>query len=425
MAAQPTARSDGENGVVLRHLVFGDVAHQYSVEPHPGIPMLVVGLAGEPGEEARAMEFVRAAQTAAHRVTVIGGDGSERSAAQPVEPLPSWASTGFAPAFEHYLRASFGAGADGLDELRDLTPLGPLMLLRTHQGAHPYTEVLMCARVRAVGTLFARVGRFDHASESGIAELVSQALSFTDSLRDRVRIEGNAYVTYEQGIEIEQKINLFKAPSIWSVTRGLWAAVENGEFPGFITDPGYELTRWHFVQHNFEILGPAGEVGHMAFQELPDEKYQLKRKRFPKDSLRREETFRKGIEVPAKDFEGFLSAEYPELNFRRLPSFLRTRFDINVQSVITGHYFGIETDEVNVVTDSRPARLRQVEMEYLETRWHEGMDGASIDADLDRLTGLVEKHLAKAGVAAERSFYSKLSFLRDYMDGTGAEQAFS
>jgi hypothetical protein len=192
----------------------------------------------------------------------------------------------------------------------------------------------------------------------------------------------------------------------------MWTAAEDGEFPGFIPDPGYELTRWHFVQHNFEVLAPDDEVGHYAFQEHPDGRYRLKMKKFAKDSLRRIETFRNGVEIPGADFEAYLAREFPDLRFRRLPGFRRTKFDINIQSVTTGHGFGIETDEVTL-DDTTGRKMRQVETEYLGTRRHAGMDGTSIDAELSRLTGLVEAHLARLGIAAERGLYSKLSFLRD------------
>ena len=396
---------------VTRHLVLGDAALQYTVAADPGTPLLVLELAPEPGDGARAMEFLRPADTTARSVSAVTASGGS-SRSWPAEPLATWSGTGVTPEFEAHFRATRQQGG----EQSNLSSLAPVMLLRTHTAApDPYTEVLMCARVRSIGVLFVRVGRFDHPAESDATALVPEALALSTSLQDNVRIEGNAYVTYEPGIEIEQKIDLDDDVSIWALTKDLWAAVENGEFPGFITDPGYELTRWHFVQHNFEVLAPAGEIGYIAFQENPGGRYQLKQKKFPADALRREETFRKGVVVPDGRFEDYLAREYPALEFRRLPGFMRSRFDVNVQSVVTGHYFGIEVDEVTVLAPRSP-RLRQVEMEYLETRWHAGMDPASIDTDLERLTCLVEAQLAKHGISGRRSLYSKLSFLRDCPD---------
>lgn len=404
------ARPIGENSTteVTRHLVLGDVALQYTVEPTPGTPLVVAALSPEPAGTTRAMEFLRPADTATRTISVVGdGTRSDRLAA-PAAPVPVWDAVGVSRELADHLQAAHLGRPE-------LSSIAPLMLLRTHAAARPFTEVLMCARVRSIGVLFARVGRFDHPADADPATLAEEAFGFSSALQDHVRIEGNAYTTHERGVEIEQKINLDAGVAIWPLAKELWAAIEDRQFPGFITDPGYEFTRWHFVQHNFEVLGPADEVGHIAFQENPGGRYQFKHKKFSADALRRIEMFRKGVEISDEKFDEYLTREFPELEFRRLPGFTRTRFDINVQSVVTGNYFGIEVDETTVL-DRSSRKLRQVEIEYLETRWHDGIDARSVDGDLERLTCLVEEQLAKRGTAGRRSFYSKLSFLKECLD---------
>ncbi|MFH8794033.1 hypothetical protein [Streptomyces sp. NPDC017941] len=414
MTAQSNADVGEAGTIVTRRLVIADMAHQYSVTPVADAPALVAELAAEAGDATRAMEFLRPEHTASQALTVVRATGQERPLSPPAAPLPTWSCTHFPADFTAYLGrvlTTEGGIPDSADAT--LSALGPLLLLRTHTAASgPFTEVLICARYRTNGTLFVRTARFEHATDIGLADLVARALEYRTELQDHMRIESNAHINCEEDIEIEQKVTLLDEASIWSLTKDMWTAVEAGDFPGFITYPGYELTRWHFVQHNFEVTGPADEVGHYAFQENPGNRYQLKMKKFPADALRREETFRKGVEVPGGDFDAYLSREFPALGFRRLPSFRRTRFDVNVHSLATGHGFGIETDEVTV--DAAGGRkLRQVEMEYLETYRHEGLDATTIDDEMERLTRLVEAHLAKAGIASERNHYSKLSFLRD------------
>ncbi|KUF15855.1 hypothetical protein [Streptomyces silvensis] len=414
MTAQSNAGVGEAGTTVTRRLVIADMAHQYSVAPVADAPVLVAELAAEAGDGTRAMEFLRPGQTASGALSAVRATGQIQPLAPPAAPLPTWSCTHFPADFTAYL-ANALAATDGIENSASatLSALGPLLLLRTHTTASgPFTEVLICARYRAHGTLFVRTARFAHAADISLADLVARALEYRTVLQDHMRIESNAYINCEEDIEIEQKVTLLDEASIWSLTKDMWTAVEAGDFPGFITYPGYELTRWHFVQHNFEVTGPAEEVGHYAFQENPGNRYQLKMKKFPADALRRQETFRKGVEVPGGDFEAYLAREFPALSFRRLPSFRRTRFDVNVHSLATGHGFGIETDEVTV--DAAGGRkLRQVEMEYLETYRHEGLDATTIDDEMERLTRLVEAHLAKAGVASERNHYSKLSFLRD------------
>ncbi|MEY9846404.1 hypothetical protein ABH940_003491 [Streptacidiphilus sp. BW17] len=394
---------------VTRSLVLGDAALQYSLTPRPAAPLVVVELESEEADTPRAVEFVRPDQSNSQRVHVI--DRVTRGIQSLASPfrVESWRGgslgLGLRALLEDRLAASVGP--------EDLDALSPLLLLRTtNAGDTASTDVLVCSRVRSVGTVFIRVSRIAHDGDTPLVDLVTDALAALPELRDHIRIQAHGYTTFEAGTEIEQKINLLAPVPIWGLAGELWTAIDRGDFPGYMTDPGYELTRWHFVQHNFEISGPDGEQGHFGFQEQPDGTYQLKHKRFAADAIRREESFRKGLEIPDRKFAEFLQAEYPKLQVRPLAGFVRTRFDLNVESCITGHYFGIEIDEVTTLED-QPRRLRQVELEYLQTRVHHGMASSTIDADLEELTAGVERHLARRDIAAERSLYSKLSFLRD------------
>ena len=333
---------------VTRRLIIADMARQYPLAACDAAPVLVVELAEAVGDGPRAMEFLASGSTAGRAVTALGGDPLPVLA----EPLPVWSGTDLSPEFAARLREALPAA--------QLSSLAPIMLLRTHTGAAwNGTEVLMLARMRTLGSIFVKVGQVAHAAGAGLTEVVTAAFGDFGDLPGRVRAEG-AYLAYEKGVEIEEKVTLRDDVSIWAVTKNLWRAVEDGEFPGFIPDPGYELTRWQITQHNFEVTGAAGRQGHFGFMEGPDGGYYLRMKSFTEDALRREETFRE-MEIPDGDFEKYLAHEFPELRFRRLPSFVRTRFDVNVQSVTTGHCFGIETDEVTVIDGDR--RLRQIEME--------------------------------------------------------------
>ncbi|MZD56779.1 hypothetical protein [Streptomyces sp. SID5606] len=423
MAAKLTVDDELSSKIVSRHLVFADVALQYELGPADDAPVLVVELAPDEGLEMRAIEYLGRADTIVRAASVLDATGKVSALPSPEEPLVTWAGTRLDETFTDHLRAALtvpgqASGSASTDKWYEA--LGPFMLLRTHAGEQsPYTEVLICTRIRSIGALFVRVAQFAHSADASVAQLVNAAFDRRAHLEDFVRVEGsvhlregNVHLRYEKDVEIEEKITVVGDASIWHLTKSMWAAVENGHFPGFITNPGYELTRWHFVQSNFEVTAPDNEVGHYAFQRVADDQYLLKMKQFSKDSLRRVETFRGGLQIPDADFDGYLAREFPNLTFRRLPDFRRTRFDINVQSVVTGHCFGIETDEVTL-SDASGRKLRQVETEYLETRRHDGMDGTTIDAELSRLTGLVEEHLAGLRIAAKRDFYSKLSFLRD------------
>jgi hypothetical protein len=393
---------------VTRHLLIGDIALQYPVAPTPGTALLAVGLADEAGDACRATEYLAPDDTAAHGVHLLHHGSTEL----PDPPAgPTWA--GIAPA------DGFGAFLD-----RALPPgtgtgtLAPVMLLRTHRhAAQPFTEVLSCARLRKIGVLLVRTARFPHEADAPLVALAERARETASDVATDLLSEGRGTTTFEAGTEIEQKITLGPGASSWQLTKELWSRADRGLLGDFIADPGYELTRWHFAQHTYEVLEPAGERGYLAFLRGRDGRWNLKRKRFEREALRREETFQRGVPVTESAFEEFLSRSYPELTVRRLPDFRRTRFDINVESTRTGHAYGVEIDEVTVESDDGSRVLRQLEIEYLHSRLHEGLDPATIDSDIADLTSRIEAHLKESGTPGERTFYSKLAFLRECAGG--------
>lgn len=78
----------------------------------------------------------------------------------------------------------------------------------------------------------------------------------------------------------------------------------------------------------------------------------------------------------------------------------------------TGAYFGIFYDRSQVVTAPRHA-LCQCEIEYCRTRGTHAPDDTLVLAELEHVAGLVESILESRGVTSKRTFYSKLTFLRD------------
>jgi hypothetical protein len=243
------------------------------------------------------------------------------------------------------------------------------------------------------------------------ADTLAAALGHSVTLGDRVGTENQTWTHFEEGIEIETKVSLNGSVGIWPLSSDISTRIGSDDFPGFVPDVGNEMQRWQFFQHTYEVLTPAAEVGYLAFIAEPAGTYLLKHKRFPVDALRREETFRTHVVVRDQDFDAYLADQYPSYAVRRLGSFARARFDVNLESAATGHFFGIEIDEVTVIGTGEV--LRQVELEYHRSRVHEGLDGTTIDGEMARLADLVVAYLQRNGIVAEQTYYSKLSFLRD------------
>ncbi|PWJ02339.1 hypothetical protein DKG34_39025 [Streptomyces sp. NWU49] len=395
---------------VNRALVLGDIGLQYAVEPSPTAPLLVVALPTEDEDGPRAVEYLRDTDMVTDRVWVRTRDGHPPRSLDLDEALPVWDGFALHPRFTELLTARGLLGED-----HDLSSMSPLLVLRTHEqaGGPGQNEVLACTRLRTLGVLFAQVASFADEKESTdrTGDRARRGLNEVRRLHDHTGTDFQLYTTFESGTEIEMKFTLKDAVSPWGLAATLASRVGTDDFPGFIPDVGNEHQRWETRQETYEVLWPAPEVGYIAFIANASGSYLLKRKRFAKDGLRREETFRTEIEVPDGDFDAFLSKEYPELGFRRLPSLTRAKFDVNVESSRTGHFFGIEIDEVRVA--ERDAVLRQVELEYHRTRVHADMNPQLIEEELERLANLVEQFLSARGVPTERTFYSKLSFLRD------------
>jgi hypothetical protein len=368
---------------VERFAVFGDIGHQYPIMHDSGAPFVVCRLPNEASTATRAVEHLRPEDTVGDVLLVIDGQDSILSNAR---DLPVWQGTAFHPDFIGRLAAAFEQNL----VTTDVRQLAPLMVLRRHVGADPLTEVLMCTRMRAAGALFTRVARMKAGREQPWDAIVRSALAESDAFQTNVLTETEGCVKLSPNVEIETKLALTSGVSPWALASRLSTLVGTDALPGFIPDVGNELQRWQTYQHTWEVLAPADDVGYLALIHSGSGRYDLKRKRFGEDGLRREETFRFNVGVHDSVRDG------------------------NVESAETGHFFGLEIDEVTL--DDAAARLSQLEVEYHRSRVHDGLAEDSIEPELMRLTLLVKGLLSELGEPAELTYYSKLSFLRDIVE---------
>jgi hypothetical protein len=386
---------------VERHLLLGDVAWQYPTGRRPQLPMVVVPLATGEGEVAVELLSLDEATEGASWLAV-DEDGSVREMASPgVGPV--WAGTALAAP----VRASLRTALRGVVEQDELESLAPLAIARTHRdGGSSRAEVLACTRMRAGGALFTRVARtgYDGTPEG----LVAVALASLSDHHPHVLTETQSCTGLTPDIEIETKLALSGRLSPWALATRLSQLVGTDVLPGFIPDLGNEVQRWQTYQRTWEVLAPADEVGYLALATYGAGDHVVKRKRFKEDGLRREETFRFGLDVPAEGVDEYVRGLYPDLELRTLPAHRRSKFDVNVESTRTGHFYGIEIDEVTL--ENSPVRMSQLEIEYHRSRIHEGLDASFIEPELMRLTEFVRRAVSNLGERPVPTFYSKLSF---------------
>jgi hypothetical protein len=100
------------------------------------------------------------------------------------------------------------------------------------------------------------------------------------------------------------------------------------------------------------------------------------------------------------------------LRARRMPTFRRLRYDINVESLRTGHYYGIFFDRCHLI-DHPTEVMSQCEIEYWSSRTTGQPAEAEILDEMQQVGTWVEALLTEYGLPANRTHYSKRSFLRD------------
>ncbi len=215
------------------------------------------------------------------------------------------------------------------------------------------------------------------------------------------------YRKMESEFEIEYKLNLDCGSRIWDLTVDIYSKIKSGGMPGYILEYKDEFQKWDYHNHLFEVTAPEEERGYISFIPRTDGKYNVKRKIYKQDDLKRRETIRSAVKIEGT-LEDFLADEFG-FGFKRYPAFRRVRYDINFESLRSGNVFGIFFDHVSV--EGKLERLVQCEIEYLRTR-------SLFDNHLhmDELAFIYEwtlDYLGKKGISYTETYYSKLSFLRD------------
>lgn len=301
------------------------------------------------------------------------------------------------------------------------TGRGPVPVLMVAEaataGGAVERAVYSSSRIRESGMLFSRIWAGEHPAGHPLPGTVSQARTEGRRLHERFSDESAQSRQFEDGVEIELKFTLLDDVSPWAVACDLAAAVQRRGLDGFLPDLGNELQRWSYEQDTFEVLGPAGKSGYVAFMHYYDGTYIVKYKFFEQDTLRRVERFDEGVVLEPEQFADYVRDRLPDARIRALPHLTRARFDVNVESALTGHFFGLEVDEVWAGGQV----MRQLEIEYHKSRACHGVSADTLEPELFRLSKEADRLLGAWGVRAELGYRSKLSFLKDVADrGSGA-----
>ncbi|MEU6230539.1 hypothetical protein [Streptomyces sp. NPDC047042] len=287
--------------------------------------------------------------------------------------------------------------------------LVPLCYLTEHPGGyHVYAQI----RFYAEDACFVRTSR-EPAGEGPVVALrwldPAQAAHAESELRLNNHLR--YFRTHFAGTELEYKYNLEPTTDIWAASMELLKALRHGELADCRPEYREEFQIHRFDNHMFDVTGPDADRGYASFIPTVDGSHVLKRKWFSQDTFARREQLYPDIEVTPDGFEEYLRSTLG-LDVRAMPPFRRVRYDVQCESMRTGHVYGIFFDHCSLLAAPEVV-LMQCEMEYRRSRSLLDHDEDGVLREMERINRWLLDYLTERGWAKRGTFYSKRSFLRD------------
>ncbi|MBW4082409.1 hypothetical protein [Paenibacillus sp. S150] len=246
-------------------------------------------------------------------------------------------------------------------------------------------------------------------SASSVEELIRA--SWDKWVIARPNYNNNCYYTkWRRDVEIERKYTFERPVDTWLLIQKLYASVAAGGLPGYILEFNDEFQVWDYENYMFEILEPEEQIGYISFVPQANGLMTVKQKTFKKDAEIRTETIKANVAVHPKEARAY--AEQIG-TVRELPPYRRKRFDINIESLETGNIYGIFMDLCRPLGDAEHA-LYQCEVEYIRSRVMNEI--SNVMEDYAEVCAFTKAFLEEEGTSFEEGYYSKLSYLRDYLN---------
>jgi hypothetical protein len=222
--------------------------------------------------------------------------------------------------------------------------------------------------------------------------------------------DNSGFSRWQAEFELERKLTFAGIPDTWRLTQELYQRILSGSFPGFVPELGMEFQVYDYESHVFEVLGPPSEAGYISFIPQSDGKMTIKRKWFVENAELRKETIIGNQAIAFEDIERHVKT-MTSGGTRRLSAFRRKRFDVHLESLKTGHIFGIYFDICRIVGDEQSV-MSQCEIEYCRSRTL--FDLSDVYEEFELIAAHAEAFLVEHGVSFERNLYSKLDFVRGH-----------
>ncbi|MFJ7209666.1 hypothetical protein ACIQWR_39810 [Streptomyces sp. NPDC098789] len=223
-----------------------------------------------------------------------------------------------------------------------------------------------------------------------------------------------SYRTHFAGTELEIKYNLTPGTDIWATSMDLLKTLRTGGLDGCRPEYRDEFQANFTENHLFDVTDPKTEEGYASFVRTVNGGYVLKRKWYTEDAFARREELSPVLDIPQSDFEEHLRDRLG-LEVRAMPPFRRVRYDVHCESVYTGHVYGVFFDHCSLLS-APDVVLSQCELEYRRTRSIIEHGPTGVVPEMERIDGWLLDYLTANGLADQRTFYSKRTFLRDALD---------
>ncbi|WP_431957988.1 hypothetical protein [Nocardia lijiangensis] len=286
----------------------------------------------------------------------------------------------------------------------------PLALLAEHQRRW---AVYLPSRITDDAGLFHHVADLgETVGERPSATVIGQVIERLPEFSAEIGSHECWYFTQDPSTEYEHKFTLPQSIDIYALTRKIADQIGSGRLAHLRPEFGNSFEMWQFDNYMFEVTGPtADDRGYASFIPRRAGGYVLKRKQFAADGFARLES---KLRVP-----DYLTSTAQKRDFLTglglatvyLGQFLRTRFDVNVESTVTGHIYSVMADRCEFATP-QSAPLQQLEIEYLRSRGTARECRAEIITELDDLKGWAADYLAAQQILASPGYLSKFTYLR-------------
>ncbi|MFJ4866549.1 hypothetical protein [Streptomyces sp. NPDC088748] len=177
----------------------------------------------------------------------------------------------------------------------------------------------------------------------------------------------------------------------------------------------------------FDVTGPHTEPGYASFIQRADGGHVLKRKWFEEDTFARREQLLTDIDVSPDTFKEYLQTKL-NLQVEALPPFRRVRYDVHVESMRTGHVYGIFFDRCSVLAAPEIV-LTQCEMEYRRSRSILDHDPNEMLREMTEVNDWLHSYLTTRNLTREgtstpsaRSFVTQLQRNLAYSNAAGCNR---